>query len=94
MALRDAMELLLHQRNQTRQRRFVAASPRQQQTRDVRKRSGNSRILRRFRGRRAIDAVLGGVARSPVSLGWISQVRRIAIARNATPPRIYLPGQY
>jgi hypothetical protein len=46
MALRDAMELLLHQRNQTRQRRFVAASPRQQQTRDVGKRFGNARILR------------------------------------------------
>jgi len=49
MALRDAMELLLHQRNQTRQRRVVAASPRQQQTRYVGKKSGNARILRRFR---------------------------------------------
>jgi len=53
MALRDAMELLLHQRNQTRQRRFVATSPRQQQTRDVGKRFGNARILRRFREFRA-----------------------------------------
>jgi hypothetical protein len=46
MALRDSMEFLLHQRNQTRQRRFVATSPRLQQTRDIGKGSSNARILR------------------------------------------------
>jgi hypothetical protein len=48
MPLRDSMEFLLQQRNQTRQRRFVAISPRQEQARDVGKRFGNAGILRRF----------------------------------------------
>jgi hypothetical protein len=48
-ALRDSMEFVLHQRNQTRQRRVVATAPRQKQARDVGKESGNARILRQFR---------------------------------------------
>jgi hypothetical protein len=59
------MELLLHQRNQTRQRHFVAASPRQQQTRDVGKRFGNARILRRFREFRANRETVASIARAP-----------------------------
>jgi hypothetical protein len=47
-ALRDSMEFLLHQRNQTRQRRFVATALRQKQACEVGKRSSNVRILRRF----------------------------------------------
>ena len=42
-ALRDSMELLLHERNQTRQRRVVATAPRQKQTRDIGRRHGNAR---------------------------------------------------
>jgi hypothetical protein len=57
VALRNSMEFLFHQRKQSCQRRFVASSPRQQQTRDVGKRSSNVRILRRFSGLLGFDVL-------------------------------------
>jgi hypothetical protein len=64
MALRNPMELLLHQRNQTRQRCVVASTPRQQETRDVVNRCGNPRILRRFGLSSVDEASQKRVARS------------------------------
>jgi hypothetical protein len=77
------MEFLLHQRNQTRQRCFVAASPRQQHTRDVGKRCANSTPIPRVpRKRETVDSIAtrpahgaarGGARRTVVDSGTFTR---------------------